>query len=293
MSNVSFAGGSALAYRGDGSGRPTAVTVPVSAAPMVRGGRLRKHWRYAGVWGQSISLCVAEVRVGPLRQEFWAVWLRGEGRLHQRTRLTTGRVHVEHDRIRVDDGDVVIDLRVTAVDDSAVEVVTPVGRNWTWTRKIAARATGHLRIGAREHALDAPALMEDNGGYHPRRAHWWWAAGAGTLTDGRSAMWNQVVGLNDCLPHTENTVWIDGSPTVTGLAQISTDLTDIAISDANHPDRTARLLFGREVDRQHTTNLGLVRSHYRAPFGTFRGSLPGGLELVDGYGVMEDHRALW
>lgn len=288
-----LAGGESLAYRGNGSGRPPEVTVPVSAAPMLQGRQLRKHWRYAGVWGPTVSICVAEVRVGPLRQEFWAVWLRGQGHLHQRTRLTTGRVHVEHDRIRVDDQEVAIDLRVTALNDSVVEVVTPVGGNWTWTRKVAAQATGHVRLGTSEHLVDAPAMIEDNGGYHPRRTHWRWAAGAGTLADGRSAMWNQVVGLNDRLPHTENTVWIDGRPTETGLAEISTDLSDIAINDANHADPPARLMFGCEVDRHHTTNLGLVRSHYRAPFGTFRGSLPGGVELVDGYGVMEDHHAIW
>ena len=66
--------------------------------------------------------------------------------------------------------------------------------------------------------------------------------GAGKLTDGRTVMWNAVVGLNDTLPHIENTLWIDGDQ----------------------------------------------------PFGTFAGTLPGGLELSEGYGVVEDHRAaLW
>ena len=34
-------------------------------------------------------------------------------------------------------------------------------------------------------------------------------------------------------------------------------------------------------------------SRYRQPFGTFAGELPGGLELAEGYGVMEDHDVHW
>ena len=37
----------------------------------------------------------------------------------------------------------------------------------------------------------------------------------------------------------------------------------------------------------------VVRCAYRQPFGTFAGTLAGGLELAEGYGVMEDYRALW
>jgi hypothetical protein len=36
-----------------------------------------------------------------------------------------------------------------------------------------------------------------------------------------------------------------------------------------------------------------VRSRYRQPFGTFSGALPGGIELADGYGVMEEHDVWW
>jgi hypothetical protein len=36
-----------------------------------------------------------------------------------------------------------------------------------------------------------------------------------------------------------------------------------------------------------------VRSSYRQPFGTFTGRLPGGIELDDGFGVMEQHDVRW
>jgi hypothetical protein len=37
----------------------------------------------------------------------------------------------------------------------------------------------------------------------------------------------------------------------------------------------------------------LVRYTYRQPFGAFAGTMPGGLELDHGLGVMEHHDAHW
>ena len=53
---------SGLAYRGDGTDRPTAVPRCPSTGPVSLGGRLRKYWRYVGVWGPTISVCAARVR---------------------------------------------------------------------------------------------------------------------------------------------------------------------------------------------------------------------------------------
>ena len=60
-----------IAYRGDGSERPTSIPLPPAEAPMFRGFRMRKHWRYVGIWSPTVSICAARVRVGPLAQEFW------------------------------------------------------------------------------------------------------------------------------------------------------------------------------------------------------------------------------
>ena len=276
-----------LAYRGDGTGRPSGVFIPPSTAPMVHGSTLRKYWRYVGLWGPEMSIAAAQVRVGPLVQEFWAVWQREAGVLHQRTHLSSRRVATTGDRLVVRDGRVAINLELIPVADGAIEVVTPVGAGWTWTRKVAARATGQVHLNGIRHDIDAAALIDDNGGFHPRRTHWRWAAGAGTLADGRTALWNAVVGLNDRPPHQENTIWIDGVPQQIGLVRISGDLTTTTFDDGYV------LNFSAEVERSLRTNLVVLRSTYRSPFGSFAGVLPGGLELVDGYGVMEDHQALW
>src|SRR4051794_4024854 len=41
--------------------------------PMWRGTRPLKRWRYVGVFCDEVMVCVADARIGPLRQRFWAV----------------------------------------------------------------------------------------------------------------------------------------------------------------------------------------------------------------------------
>ena len=105
--------------------------------------------------------------------------------------------------------------------------------------------------------VDGPALLEENDGCHPRLTHWWWAAGAGRLADGRTAMWNAVVGLNDTLPHIENTLWIDSSPQPIGLVSIAKDLRTVTFDDGNV------LRFQEEAERATTIDF----SSYARPTG--------------------------
>jgi hypothetical protein len=69
--------------------------------PGRHGLRPLKAWRYVGVFGAELMVCVAAVRIGPARQSFWAVWDGRRGRLHERTalgaagvRLSPGQVHI-------------------------------------------------------------------------------------------------------------------------------------------------------------------------------------------------------
>ncbi len=67
----------------------------------------------------------------------------------------------------------------------------------------------------------------------------------------------------------------------------SSDLARIDAQDGS------QLQFIAEAERSRRENLLIVRSDYRAPFGTFSGTLPGGIELAQGFGVVEHHRARW
>jgi hypothetical protein len=253
--------------------------------PWLRAGRLLKTWRYVSIWSRELMVCVGSVRVGPARQEFWAVWDRAERRLWERTRLRMSRVHLAPGRVLVRDGDVTIDI---VLDETpGFEVVTPEGQAYTWTRKQIVRAQGVVQAGGRKLPVEAVALIDDNAGYHRRHTRWQWCGGAGTALDGRSVAWSVIVGLNDSPEQSERTVWVDGVDREVGPVRFEPDLSGVHFAEGGE------LRFTAEAVRQRRDNLLLIRSRYRQPFGAFTGTLPGGLALREGYGVMEEHEAYW
>jgi len=262
--------------------------------PGRRGARPLKRWRYVGVYGPELMLCVGVAQVGPGRQSFWAVWDRAAGRLHERTRLRRGSVQLGLDqpgRVLVHDGAVTIDLTLDEVD--GVETVCPVGPRpgdaFAWTRKQGGvRARGVVTVDGATRELDALAVIDDSAGYHARHTAWQWCAGVGRADDGRAVAWNLVAGINDPPHDSERTVWVDGEPAEVGPeARFADDLSAVATDDG------VDLRFAAEAVRERRENLLVVRSSYRQPFGTFAGTLSGGLALAEGWGVMEQHTALW
>jgi hypothetical protein len=81
----------------------------------------------------------------------------------------------------------------------------------------------------------------------------------------------------------ERAVWVEGSDPV--------ELPPLAFA----PDLSGvgDLVFTPEATRARREELGLVRSDYVQPFGSYAGELPGGLVLRSGRGVMERHAARW
>jgi len=247
-----------------------------------------KRWRYVGVYGPEVMLCAGNARIGPIAQTWWAVWDRSLGHLEERTRPGGGRrrLRLGPDRVAVHDGLVEIDLRLD--EGPGVEVLTPDARGFAWTSKHgAARVRGSVRVAGRDWRVDGPAFVDVSAGYHPRHTSWRWSAGRGNLVDGRSVAWNLVEGIHDSARASERTLWIDGRPEEVGPVRFAPDLSGVEFSDGG------RLRFRSEAIRRRDDNLLLIRSRYEQPFGTFSGRLPGGLELAEGYGVMERHDAVW
>jgi hypothetical protein len=257
--------------------------------PLLRGGRPLKRWRYVGVFCEELMLCAAMVRVGPARQSFWALLTRGDSRLREGTHTLLGRRSVElgAGRLRIHDGPVRIDL--TLEEDAGWEATCPNGSEYVWTRKQAGiRVHGTLALdGGAQRPMEALAVVDDTAGYHARVTEWHWAAGVGVDMAGQALAFNLVQGVNDPPTGSERAMWIDGVPHEVPPVGFAADLTEIRAEDGS------KLSFTAEAQRSRRENLLLVRSDYRAPFGTFSGVLPGGVELVDGLGVVEQHRARW
>jgi hypothetical protein len=271
----------ALPYRGPfGSVRPAALRgLPLPPAPMPGrlGTRPLKAWRYVGVFTPEFMLCLARVRIGPARQCFWALWDRSLRRQHQGARGVTLGPGTAH----LDDAGVRVELALT--EAAGVETICPTRSGYAWTHKqggIAARGT--VWLDGSSQSLDGRAIIDDTAAYYDRHTHWRWCAGVGKARDGRDVAWNLVQGVNDPPASSERTVWIDGEPSEAPAVTIAADLRS-----------AGSLRFAAEATLARRQNLLLVRSRYRQPFGSFSGRLPGGVELDEGWGVMEDHDVWW
>jgi hypothetical protein len=251
-----------------------------------------------GIFSDELMACAALVQIGPARQSFWALKLPGEEHLRERTRLFPRRGELQltheseppgagHGRLRIRDRGV--ELELTLDEKAGIEALCPHGRHDVWTRKQAGvRAHGTLALdGGPPCAVEALAVIDDTAGHHARETEWRWSAGVGEGVEGQPLAWNLVSGVNDPPSGSERAVWVNGEPHEVPPVTFAADLSSVGCSDGSE------LRFEAEAERSRRENLLIVSSDYRAPFGSFSGTLPGGVRLARGRGVMEHHRALW
>ncbi len=262
-----------LPVRGAGV-RELGLRLPPQRMAPLAAGRPLKRWRYVGVYRPELMLCVGDAHVAGIRQRWWAVALP-DGSLFEGRR----GVAVEAGRVRVRG---VLDLELSR--PAGVEVVSPHGRSYVWTRKFApVRVRGSVSAGGHAFELDGEdGFVDESAGYHARHTAWRWSAGIGRAEDARAVAWNLVDGVHDSPTGSERTLWIEGEPQEVAPQEFAADLS-----------RVGELEFREWSAREAHVNLGVMRNRYRQPFGEFSGLLPGGLRLAEGYGVMEEHDVLW
>jgi hypothetical protein len=250
--------------------------------PRWQGLRPLKRWRYVGVFGPELQLCVGDAHIGPVPVRWWALAEPGKPLREGRRGVDVGRGHV-----RVVDGEVDISLEIYEMH--GVETATAYGTTFAWTNKQAdVPARGRVSIDGRDVSVDLRAVVDVSAGYHPRHTAWKWSAGVGRLADGHSVGWNLVTGIHDSPQESERTIWIDGEESAeVAPVRFAEDLSSIRFESGEE------LRFDEWTAREDRTNLLVMRNHYRQPFGTFAGELPGGLRLSEGYGVMEEHEVWW
>jgi Protein of unknown function (DUF2804) len=256
--------------------RPTGLPVPPARMALVRDRRPLKRWRYLGLYGEDLMLCAASVRVGVLPQAFWATWDRHE--LREKTVFRPGGVTLGDDAARFGDA------RLSLTPDGAPMAVTSRhGASYIWTRKQPVVATG--TVGGR--AVTLRGLIDDSAGYHARRTDWHWCAGVGEAPDGTPLAFNVVSGVHDAAVGSERTVWVAGAPRELPPATFADDLSRVSFEDGT------ALVFSEETRRARADDFGVMASDYVQPFGTFAGTLPGGVVVARGWGVMEQHAVRW
>ena len=141
--------------------------------------------------------------------------------------------------------------------------------------------TGERRVGRPEFDVAAEGIVDESAGYHERHTSWRWSAesAAAPAASGWPGTWWRA-----CT-----------TPRATASARSGWTASRTRRGRAFAADLSAvgRAALREWSAREDHTNLLLFRSDYRQPFGTFRGRLPGGPELAEGYGVMESHDVRW
>lgn len=258
--------------------------------PLRRDGRWRKRWTYVGAFADEVMVCAARVDVGPLAQTFWAIVDRETGKITERTRArlpgARGEVRGDASAMEIRSSRASGSLRVGT--GSAIEVTCPNGEGGeVWTRKRAGVPVAcEVSVGERRWEVEARGVTDETSGFHPRHTVWSWSAGVGTASDGRRIGWNLVQGVNDRPRGSERAIWVDDEPAEPGPV-VFDGLDGIAFDDGS------RLSFDAEAERRREESRLGIRYSYRQPFGIFTGTLPGGIELASGLGVMEHHDAWW
>jgi len=159
-------------------------------------------------------------------------------------------------------------------------------------------AEGSVTVQGREMNLTprAMAILDWSCATPPRQTVWNWAAAVGTDQKGRAVGINFSTGLI-AAGFTENTVWLEGKPTMINAIHFAYDRGDIVGKpwQVGTAAGDVDLSFQPERERHEFVNFGVVKSRFHQPFGRFSGTILLGREKceVDLYGFCEEHFAKW
>ncbi len=159
---------------------------------------------------------------------------------------------------------------------------------------------GYALVGDKKFNLDgAFGVLDDTIGWLARETRWRWASASGKSVSDKSAdtpetVWgiNLVEGHND-YDYTENAIWRDGELTYVGRATFDFDSANPLQPWHIYTDcKTVDLVFTPEGIRKGDVDLGILASVYRAPLGSYSGTLLGE-KVYNIPGMAENHRAKW
>ena len=196
--------------------------------------------------------------------------------------------------------------------DPVVVVEESAPGRWLYTHKCyGLEAAGRIRCGALDQQFgtaEGHAGLDWNLGYRPYETWWNWAAGGGTSSDGSRVGFNLTAhrpwvgsGREGTVPDGEAgdcAIWVDGRRIKIQRAEFDYDPEAVLQRWRVHDDAgLVDLCLSPLGQRKENVNFGAVVSQFRQPYGLFSGTLrtPEGSvkELIDVFGVTEQHFARW
>ncbi len=170
-----------------------------------------------------------------------------------------------------------------------VESVCPSGEGeYVWTRKRAdIPVQCDVRIGERRWQVEARGMEDESAGYHPRHTVWSWSAGVGRTR--RRALGRLEPGQRHQRPAGALRAGDLGGRRALRARSGRASRAWTRSPSTTEPGSSSTVSASGEGSRTSWSSA----TRYRQPFGSFSGTLPGGLELERGLGVMEHHDAHW
>ena len=188
-------------------------------------------------------------------------------------------------------------------DIQPLVVVLPVGPNrGMYSHKVALPLQGWIQVGDRRYDADPDrcfAILDIHKAHYPRHTWWNWATCAGHDPQGRPVALNLTHNVvRDDHRYNENVLWVNGKLNHLGPARFEFDKGDVLSSPwhLTTTDGAAVLTFTPHGERAESIRLGLIKSVFHQPYGTFSGTVKTAdetVELKDLWGVCEDHDARW
>ena len=181
-------------------------------------------------------------------------------------------------------------LAVEPGGDGLTAISSAPGRPFAHTWKLCALDSS-LRFTVDGQTVETPSssAIDFTLGYPPRSTLWNWASLDGSTDDGRRVGLNLVAHFNNGV---ENALWLDGQ-----LLPLAQACFDYDPRDLTRPWRVTSLdgivdiRFTPDGQRAERLNALLLQSRFAQPFGHFEGRV--GTDRVSGFGVVEEHAALW
>lgn len=266
-----------------------------------------KRWQYAAIVSEEAFVSAAVVNLGYAGFAFVSAYdrlAREEAAMQRLVPFALGvkvasgiadgqtRMRLPGLRIEMDNAKRQLAIQVPGI---AIEASWDAGEAWDshWeigeagydhTCKLMGVASkGILTLKDRKRSLEGHALLDHTEGRLARTTTWRWAAGVGRAGN-RLVAWNLRTGLDDP-EERESAVWVDGVPSAPGPARIAPG------SQWEVSAGALDLCFDPDGERCEDKDLWLVKSRYRQPWGRYSGTFEG--VPLEGYGVVEDHWALW
>jgi hypothetical protein len=184
-----------------------------------------------------------------------------------------------------------------SLKQNGLSTIAPSGGNRPFNftyKEMGLNVDGEFIYGNRRQKFSGEfGMLDYTKGYPPRRTEWNWLSMIGKTESGKSLCVNLVDKFNDGI---ENALWLDGRPMPLSSAHFHyIQPAERSIWRILTRDNVFETRFRPFGARGENLNLGFLKSRFVQPYGTFDGQIKIGdtVDKFTGYGVTEDHLAVW